>query len=181
MQYEHIPAFARFQWLNHPQVVNILSRFLRPRGKGRKGYDKVWLLRLLIYKQLMRCTYRDLESMTGVDYSTFIKFRKRLSLRRWFSAVFAALVKRIAAKKGRINLVLDSSFVETYSKHEERGSEYFGYKRKNGFKLHTIIDYGTRLPPSTAFNSGRKGRYCLGRQSHPGSTSKVEGKIFGCR
>jgi hypothetical protein len=36
--------------------------------------------------------------------------------------------------------------VETYSKRDEIGSEYFGYKEKNGFKLHQMIDYETRLP-----------------------------------
>lgn len=147
MHYQHIPVFARFQWLNHPQVVDILGRLLRPPARGRKGYDKVMMFRWLIYKQLMtRCTYRDLESMTGVDYSTFIKFRKRLSLNHWFHAAFATLVKKAVNEMKKLNLVLDSSFVETYSKRNEPGSEYFGYKKKNGFKLHTIIDYESRLP-----------------------------------
>jgi hypothetical protein len=32
----------------------------------------------LMYKKVMQCSYRDLESITGIEYSTFIKFRKRL-------------------------------------------------------------------------------------------------------
>ena len=90
-----IPVFARFQWLNNPQVVDILSRFLPPPARGRKGYDKVWMFRLLIYKQLMRCSYRDLESLSGIDHSTFIKFRQRLIGQFWFRQVFRLLVLRL--------------------------------------------------------------------------------------
>lgn len=43
----------------------------------RRGYDKVLMFRWLMYRQVMGCSYRDLESMTGIDHSTFIKFRKR--------------------------------------------------------------------------------------------------------
>ena len=32
-----------------------------------------------MYKQLMGCSYRDLESMTDIDYTTFIKFAKQYS------------------------------------------------------------------------------------------------------
>jgi len=53
-------------------------------------------------------------------------------------------------------LILDSSFVETYSKKDEIGSEYSGYKEKNGFKLHQIIDYKTRLPLLQASTPGAR-------------------------
>lgn len=138
--------FARFQWLNNPQVVHVLSQFLKPPSRGRKGYDKVWLFRWLMYRQLMNCSYRDLESMTNIDYSTFIKFRKRLIARAWFQSVFTVLSQSIARHIDSVSAIIDSSFVETYSRHDEDGSEYFGYKKKNGFKLHQMIDHGTRLP-----------------------------------
>jgi len=115
-------------------------------SRGRKGYDKVLMFRWLIYKHLMQCSYRDLEGMTGIDYTTFIKFRKRLLRAHWFSEVFTALSGFIASHLSSIIAVLDSSFVETYSGHDEQGSAYNGYKEKNGFKLHQIIDYETRLP-----------------------------------
>jgi len=49
----------------------------------------------------------------------------------------------------KLHLILDSSFVETYSGHDEEGSEYFGYKKKNGFKLHQIIDISKAKMPIT--------------------------------
>lgn len=144
--FERIPTYAKYQWLNSPQIVDTLNRFLRPSAKGRKGYDKTLMFRWLIYKWLMRCTYRDLESITGVDYSTFIKFRKRLIASFLFPRIFGALVVEIVACRDTLHLVLDSTFVETHSKHAEDGAEYFGYKKKTGFKLHQMIDYETRLP-----------------------------------
>jgi len=151
MSFKTIPVFKRFQWLNSELVVNILAQFLQPPRRGRKGYDKVWMFRLLIYKQLVRCSYRDLESVSEnlgskIDYSTFIKFRKRLIDKFLFRRIFDVLSKAIAENLSSITAIIDSSFVETYSKRNEEGSEYFGYKEKNGFKLHQMIDYATRLP-----------------------------------
>lgn len=141
-----IPTYARFQWLNHPIIRKTLSKLIKPSSKGRKGYDKVWLFQWLMYKQVMGCSYRDLESITNVDYSTFIKFRQRLIRTNWFSGTFKSLVSQIAHSLKSITAIIDSSFVETYSRRDEIGSEYFGYKQKNGFKLHQVIDYKTRLP-----------------------------------
>jgi hypothetical protein len=146
MYSQHIPTYARFQWLNDPQIISLLSRLLPVPRLGRTGYDPVLLFRWLLYKQLMGCAYRDLESMTGIDYSTFIKFKSRLAQKHWFNLVFTRLTR--AAVKGLpgLSLITDSSFVETYSKKGEQGSAYSGYKEKNGFKLHQIIDHATRLP-----------------------------------
>ena len=146
MSFKTIPVYARFQWLNHPQIVNLISQFLKPKKRGRKGYDKALMFRWLIYKQLMGCSYRDLESMTNIDYSTFIKFRKRLIAKFLFKNMFSVLSAIIAKSLPSIAALIDSTFVETYSGYDEEGSEYFGYKEKNGFKLHQMIDYETRLP-----------------------------------
>ena len=105
---------------------------------------------------MMRCSYRDLESMSGIDHSTFVKFKKRLMRKRWFARAFGALVARIAPRRRSIIAILDSSFVETYSGHDEEGSEYSGYKEKNGFKLHQIIDFRTRLPILQATTPGAR-------------------------
>lgn len=156
MYYYSIPVFARFQWINSPQVVEILSAFLKPPERGRKGYDKVLMFRWLMYKWLMSCAYRDLESMSGIDYSTFIKFRKRLVASFLFPRIFGALRDFLVSRRRSFRLIIDSSFVETYSKHDERGSEYFGYKKKNGFKLHAAIDYETRLPLLQAATPGAR-------------------------
>lgn len=146
MSHQNIPVYARFQWLNHPRVTHVLAKFLKPPRRGRKGYDKVLMFRWLPYRQLMNCSYRDLESISNIDHSTFVKFRQRLLREHWFTHVFTTLATRIAANRKSLRLVLDSSFVETYSGHDEDGSEYSGYKEKNGFKLHQIIDFKTRLP-----------------------------------
>jgi hypothetical protein len=164
MSYQSIPVFARFQWLNHPQVVDILGWFLRPGTRGRKGYDKALLFRWLAYKQLMRCSYRDLESMSGIDYSTFIKFRKRLIASFLLHTTFAALAKTFAAQQDDLRLIVDSSFVATYSGRKERGSEYSGYKKANGFKLHSVIDHHTRLPMVQIATGGARSDVMLGHQ-----------------
>lgn len=114
----------------------------------------------LIYKQLMRCTYRDLEGITGIDYTTFVKFKKRLSAQGWFGDIFAALSSIVSKHLGGISLILDSSFVETYSGNDEEGSGYSGYKEKNGFKLHQFIDYKSRLPLLQSISSGNVADIC---------------------
>ena len=164
-----IPSFPRFQWLNHPRVVEILARFLKPSPRGRKGYDKVLMLRWIIWKQLMRCTYRDLEGMSGIDYSTFIKFRQRLISRRWFLKVFKTLADGIASRGKSLFLILDSSFTETYSKRKEKGAEYSGFKKKTGFKVHQIIDYYTRLPLRLRATGGAQSDIVIGKNLIRGS------------
>lgn len=116
-----------------------------------------------MYKQTHCCTYRDLESMSGIDYSTFIKFRKRLILSDWFEGVFQKLVYSIIPRLEKLILIVDSSFVQTYSKKDEEGSEYFGYKEKNGFKLHQVIDYHSRLPLLQMCTSGARADVVWGR------------------
>gem|GEM_PF-4031395 len=49
--FQIIPSFPRFQWLNHPKVIEVLERFLKPPQRGRKEYDKVLMFRWLIWKQ----------------------------------------------------------------------------------------------------------------------------------
>ena len=140
------PSLCQISMANSKIVDKVLSQFLKPTAKGRRGYDKAWMFKWLIYKQITGCRYRDLESMTGVDYTTFIKFKQRLSVQEWFKNIFNELISKLTPKIKDFNLIIDSSFVQTYSKHDEQGSEYFGYKQKNGFKLHQMIDYKTRLP-----------------------------------
>src|SRR5579863_5221742 len=113
----HIPVFARFQWLNHPRVRKILEPHFRYKGRGRRGYDKTTLFLWLIYKQLYGCSYRDLESVSGIDHSTFIKFRGRMKKRMPF--LFGRLVSRALSRLKKLDLIIDSSFVETYSRHNE--------------------------------------------------------------
>jgi len=83
--------------------------------------------------------------MTHIDYSTFIKFRQRLVAHNWFLLTLERVSARVLPEKSH-TLVIDSSFVETYSRHHEGGARYSGHKEKIGFKLHQIIDYASRLP-----------------------------------
>lgn len=163
MDTQHIPVYARFQWLNHQAVSTTLARFLHPPSIGRRGYDKVWMFRWLIYKQLMSCSYRDLESLTGIDYSTFIKFRKRLIATNWFARAFKQLTALIARQASSLSLILDSSFVAAYSGKKEQGAEYSGYYKGTGFKLHQIIDYETRLPLRQTVTPGARADVVWGR------------------
>lgn len=101
---------------------------------------------LLMYKQLTGCTYRDLESVSGIDHTTFIKFRRRLEHMDWFAHVFTELTTSVAHSLSSITAILDASFVETYSGKHEEGSGYSGYHEKEGYKLHGVIDFETRLP-----------------------------------
>lgn len=172
--YTYIQCYERFQWLNHPKVVEILSRFLAPPRKGRKGYNKVDMFRWLIYRQLMGCSYRDLESMTSVDYTTFIKFRKRLLAKLWFSRIFNALVSETAGVRKNLFLILDSSFVQSYSKKDEEGAEYSGFKHKIGFKVHQMIDFQTRLPLKQLCTGGSQIRHCVRKAVDPRLTEMLE-------
>lgn len=171
MSHQNIPVYARFQWLNHPRVTHILSKFLKPPKRGRKGYDKVLMFRWLLYRQLMNCSYRDLESMSDIDHSTFVKFRKRLLREFWFPRVFKAMASVIAERTKSLRLILDSSFVETYSGHDEPGSEYNGYKEGNGFKLHQVIDFKTRLPILQAATPGARADIIWGEHLIRGAPS----------
>jgi len=174
-----IPCYQRFQWLNSEVVLKILTRFLKPNTKGRKGYDKILMFQWLMYKQFTRCSYRDLESMTGIDYSTFIKFRKRLILKSWFEKIFESLVKIVVGKQDTLIGILDSSFVESFSKGkgDENGQEYSGHKEKTGYKLHQIIDWETRLPLKLRCTGGARADIVLGRNLVRGAPKYWKKKI----
>lgn len=174
-----IPIYGRFQWVNKKTTDRILGKFLKQPNKGRRGYDKVWMFKWLIYKQVTNCSYRDLETMTGIDYSTFIKFRQRLIKQLWFPAIFKKLMAGIVDNLEELTLIIDSSFIPTYSKHDEYGSEYNGYKEKNGFKLHQMIDFKTRLPLLQIATPGARSDIMLGKNLIRGSPQEWQDKIKG--
>ena len=178
-QINTIPCYQRFQWLNSDLVSKTLARFLKPNAKGRAGYDKVWMFQWLMYKQLMGCSYRDLESMTNIDYSTFIKFRKRLMKKLWFPRIFKQLIAKVVAQRTSLTLIVDSSFVESFSKGKshEQGQEYSGYKEKTGYKLHQIIDFETRLPLAQITTGGARPDITLGRNLVRGAPKHWKKKV----
>lgn len=177
--HQRIPAYARFQWLNHPLLRKLLSPSFRYCGTGRRGHDKVTMVLWLMYKKLHGCSYRDLESMSGIDYTTFIKFNTRLKKVLWFPKLFERLVGKVLASRGILNLILDSSFVETYSKHDEEGSGYSGYKEKNGYKTHEIIDFKTRLPLFQMVSAGNVADITAGEQLVERAPPTLHVRSFG--
>ena len=163
MHIQHIPSCADFQWVNNKKIVALLNVALPYAGTGRRGYGKELLLRWLIYKQRSGCTYRDLESKSGIDYSTFIKFRRQLQQNQSLERIFQTVTK-VVSKDRKLTLVIDSSFVPQYANTKEVGAEYWGYKRKTGFKTHQIIDFKTRLPLATVTTGGAKADVVLAKQ-----------------
>lgn len=130
-----------------------------------------------MYKQVMGCSYRDLESITNIDYSTFIKFRKRLIQKLWFKKIFKQLTELIVSQRDKLFLLLDSSFVESYSKRKEKGAEYSGFKKKTGFKIHQLIDFNTRLPLSQIATGGARSDITIGKNLIRGSPKYKNKKV----
>ena len=162
MYLKHIPNCHGFQWINNERTIELLAAALPYAGTGRRGYGKVMLLRWLIYKQRSGCTYRDLESISGIDYSTFIKFRRQLQAQGRLEYCFKIIAHTLARSR-KLTLVIDSSFVEQYASTKEDGAEYWGYKRKTGFKTHQIIDFKTRIPLTTVTTGGARSDIILAK------------------
>ncbi len=160
---QRMPAWARFQWINDDKIVALLHQTLPYAGTGRRGVGKGTLFRWLLYKQCHGCTYRDLESISGIDYTTFIKFRKTIRENGWLEYVFHTITTTTTQGR-RLKLITDSSFVEQYARHPERGAEYSGFKEKTGFKVHQIIDFRTRLPVAKAVTGGARADVVLAHQ-----------------
>ena len=137
--------------------VNVLGR----RHKiGRIGYGKSELFVYLILQQLSNCSDRDLEAISGIEHSTFAKARKRFFEEGIYEKFLVHLV-HLAIKEGIIKaqkIPMDSSFVQTYSKKKEEGSEFwkkYEKKKSYGFKLHALIDETTSLPIALIVTHGK--------------------------
>lgn len=163
MSFKNIPVFARFQWLNNKRVFVLVARAFPYAGTGRRGYDNVLLFRWLLYKHGVGCTYRDVESMSGIHHTTLIKFRRKLQTHGHLERLFQAIVQAVTEERD-LTLIIDSSFVEQYARKPERGAEYSGYKRQTGFKAHEIIDFRTRLPLAKIVTGGARADVTLAYQ-----------------
>lgn len=162
MLFQNIPTWARFQWINDPNIVKILLSALPYAGTGRRGYGRALLFRWMLYKQCHRCTYRDVESMSGIDYTTLIKFRAVMKQNNRLEYIFQTIVSVITDKES-LTLITDSSFVEQYARKKEAGAEYSGFKEKTGFKVHQIIDWRTRLPVAKIVTGGARSDIVLAK------------------
>lgn len=124
---------------------------------GRPGYDKELLFALLLVKKVTNWSYRTVSEMGGLSHSTLVRANDFFLKRRVYEKLFAHLVKT-AYKKGLIKgkfVALDSSFVHTFSKRGELGSEGWNeFKEAYGFKLHLLIDAETKFPIALTITNG---------------------------
>lgn len=124
---------------------------------GRPSYDREKLFFWLLIKKVTNWDYRTIASMAGVSHPTLIRANELFLKRRIYEKVFNQLVGR-ARRKGFFEgkyVALDSSFVHTFSKRGELGSENWNeFKKGYGFKLHLLIDAKTQFPIALTITNG---------------------------
>lgn len=124
---------------------------------GRKGYDKELLFVLLLIKKTTNWSFRTIAEMGNISHSTLVRANDFFLKRNIYEKVFASMV-RTAAKRKMIKgkfVALDSSFVHTFSKHGELGSEGWNeFKEAYGFKLHLLVDCETKFPMALIITNG---------------------------
>ncbi|CAN5146762.1 hypothetical protein BH11PAT1_BH11PAT1_4250 [soil metagenome] len=124
---------------------------------GRKGLNKEVLFKWLLVKKVTNWSYRTIASMAGVSHPTLIRANDLFLRKGIYEKIFTDLVKK-AFKTGLIKahtVAMDSSFVHTFSKRGELGSEgWNGHKEGFGFKLHLLIDAQTNFPISLKITNG---------------------------
>jgi len=124
---------------------------------GRPGYQKDMLFAWLLVKKLTNWDYRTIGSMAGVSASTLVRANTYFLKRGIYQKVFVHF-RRKATKQGLVPgkyVAMDSSFVHTFSKRGELGSEGWNeYKKGYGFKLHLAIDAETRFPIACKLTNG---------------------------
>ena len=124
---------------------------------GRKGYDKEMLFSWLLVKKVTNWDYRTIADMAGISHPTLMRANDLFLRKGVYEKVFSSLVKRAYKQKLlKANTVaMDSSFVHTFSRKGELGSEgWNGFKEAYGFKLHLLMDTETKLPVSLQITNG---------------------------
>lgn len=124
---------------------------------GRNGYDKELLFGWLLIKKVTNWDYRTIASMAGISHPTLIRANDLFLQKHLYEKVMVSLVKK-AYGKGLIKgtyVAMDSSFVHTFSKKGELGSEGWNeFKEGYGFKLHLLIDAQTKFPLAIIITNG---------------------------
>lgn len=138
-----------------PQIELFCPR--KPFVGGRIGHNLELLFLLLLIKKVTNWDYRTIADMGGISHSTLIRANDKFLKRKVYEKFFIHLVKR-AYKNGLIKgrfVAMDSSFVKTFSKKQELGSENWnGFKKAYGFKLHLLIDTETKMPIALIIGNG---------------------------
>lgn len=124
---------------------------------GRPGYDKEFLFLLLLIRRATNWSFRTIAEMGNISHSTLVRANEFFLRKRVYEKLFVHLVKQ-AYKKGLIKgkyVAMDSSFVQTFSKKKELGSESWNeWKKAYGFKLHLLIDCETKFPIALCVTNG---------------------------
>src|SRR5579863_3158580 len=92
---------------------------------GRPGYDKEILFGWLLIKKVTNWDYRTIDSMAGVSHPTLMRANTLFLEKKIYEKVLTGLIKQ-GYKSGLIQgkyVAMDSSFVHTFSKRGELGSE----------------------------------------------------------
>lgn len=138
-----------------PQIDLLCPR--KPFIGGRIGHNKQHLFALLLIKKVTNWDYRSIAEMAGISHSTLIRANEKFLRKKVYEKFFVHLVK-LAYKNGLIKgrtVAMDSSFVKTFSKKQELGSEnYNAFKGAYGFKLHLLIDVETKMPIALIIGNG---------------------------
>lgn len=124
---------------------------------GRPGYDRTFIFTLLLMKKVTNWSFRTTGEMAGVSHSTLVRANSFFLQKHIYEKIFIHLVKE-AYRNGLIKgkyVAMDSSFVKTFSKKQENGSEgYNGHKKAFGFKLHLLVDAQTKFPIALIIGNG---------------------------
>ena len=124
---------------------------------GRPGTDKQLLFLLLLIKKVTNWSYRTVAEMGDVSHSTLVRANTYFLTRHIYEKYFTHLLKDARQKElipGKL-VALDSSFVKTFSKREEFGSENWNeHKKAYGFKLHLLVDCETKFPIALIVGNG---------------------------
>lgn len=124
---------------------------------GRKGYDRELLFTLLLIKKATNWSYRSVAEMGNISHSTLVRANDFFLKHNVYEKVFSSMVSR-AYKQNMVKgkyIALDSSFVHTFSKRGEVGSENWNeFKKGYGFKLHLLIDCETKFPLALIITNG---------------------------
>lgn len=140
---------------SYPQIDKFCPR--KPFVGGRIGHSKELLFVLLLIKKVTNWDFRTIAEIGGVSHSSLVRANEKFLKTRVYEKFFIHLVKT-AYRKGLIAgkfVAMDSSFVQTFSKKQEVGSENWnGFKKAYGFKLHLLIDADTKFPIALIITNG---------------------------
>ncbi len=138
-----------------PMINQLFVR--KPFIGGRIGYPKDEIFGWLLVKKVTNWGYRTIAEMAGYSHSTLVRGNQSFVRHNVYQRLLKKLVS-LAYRNGLIvgkKVALDASFVRTFSRKEEPGSEGWNeFKEGFGFKLHALIDAETGIPLALIMKDG---------------------------